>query len=66
MKCVRGIAELYPNEKKRQFNITLTPTALLTLEKIANEIGESRSQIVELTLRGEIDISLLLSQIRAQ
>jgi hypothetical protein len=59
-KSLRGCPEIY-DQKKRQFNITLTPQAIITLAEIAILIGESRSQVIEKAIRGEIDL-LELSQ----
>lgn len=58
-KSMRGVAELY-DEKKRQFNTTLTPTAITNLEKIALEIKVSRSEVIEKAARGEIDLLEIL------
>ena len=58
-KTLRNIPELY-NQKKQQFNATLTPQALSILEKVANLIGDSRSQVIEKTIRGEIDLLKVL------
>ena len=58
-KTFRNIPELY-DQKKRQFNATLTPQALSILEKVANLIGDSRSQVIEKTMRGEIDLLKVL------
>ena len=58
-KTFRNIPELY-DQKKRQFNATLTPQALSILEKVANLIGDSRSQVIEKTIRGEIDLLKVL------
>lgn len=54
-KSLRGCPEIY-DEKKRQFNITLTPKAIATLAEIATAIGESRSQVIEKAIRGEINL----------
>ena len=58
-KTFRNIPELY-DQKKRQFNATLTPQALSILETVANLIGDSRSQVIEKTIRGEIDLLKVL------
>jgi hypothetical protein len=63
VKSTRNIAELYEGEKKRQFNVTLTPTVINRLEEIANEIGESRSEVIEKTFRGEISLERFISEI---
>jgi hypothetical protein len=60
-KTSRGIPEIY-DEKKRQFNTTLTSHAIVILEKIASLIGESRSQVIEKALRGEIDLLRLVKE----
>ena len=52
---MRGVAELY-DERKRQFNVTLTPTAIANLEKIALKIDVSRSEVIEKAARGEINL----------
>ena len=63
VKTLRGEAELY-GQKKRQFNATLTPESITTLENIAILIGESRSQVIEKALRGDIDLLKLLEQLK--
>jgi hypothetical protein len=63
VKTLRGKPEIY-GQKKRQFNATLTPKTIETLENIAVLIGESRSQVIEKAIRGEIDLSKLLEQLR--
>lgn len=60
-KTLRGCPELY-GQKKQQFNITLTPQAIATLADIATLIGESRSQVLEKAIRGEIDLLQLLKK----
>jgi uncharacterized protein (DUF1778 family) len=65
VKTRRGVAELYEH-KKRKFNATLTPEAIKILEKIANLIGESRSQVIEKAMRGEIDILQMLKVLEQQ
>ena len=62
-KTLRGEAEIY-GQKKRQFNATLTPESITTLEDIAILIGESRSQVIEKALRGDIDLLKLLEQLK--
>lgn len=54
-KSLRGCPEIY-DQKKRQFNITLTPSSIDTLAEIAILVGESRSQVIEKAIRGEIDL----------
>lgn len=61
-KTTRGTPELY-DEKKQQFNVTLTPKALETLHQIAIRIGESRSQVIEKALRGDIKLSTLIQEL---
>ena len=58
-KTLRGIPELY-DQKKKQFNTTLTPQTLSILEKVANLTGESRSEVIEKAMRGEIDLLKIL------
>lgn len=58
-KTLRNIPELY-DQKKQQFNATLTPQALSILEKLANLTGDSRSQVIEKTMRGEINLLKIL------
>ncbi|MBW4474991.1 MAG: hypothetical protein KME45_32115 [Stenomitos rutilans HA7619-LM2] len=60
-KTLRGVPELY-SERKQQFNATLTPQAITILEELALFIGESRSQVLEKAIRGEIDLLTLLAQ----
>ena len=62
VKTLRGKAEIY-GQKKRQFNATLTPETIEILENIAVLIGESRSQVIEKAIRGEIDLLKLLEQL---
>lgn len=59
---MRGVPEIY-EQKKRQFNVTLTPQAISILERVAILIGESRSQVLEKALRGEIDLAKILQEI---
>ena len=63
VKTLRGKAEIY-GQKKQQFNATLTPEAIKTLEDIAVLIDESRSQVIEKAIRGEIDLSDLLEKLK--
>lgn len=56
---MRGVPEIY-EQKKRQFNVTLTPQAISILERVAILIGESRSQVLEKALRGEINLAKIL------
>ena len=58
-KTRRGVAEIY-KQKKQQFNATLTRETITRLEDIAILIGESRSQVIEKAIRGEIDLLKLL------
>lgn len=61
-KTLRGVSELY-EQKKQQFNATLTPETIKKLEDIASLIGESRSQVIEKAVRGEIDLMNLLKRL---
>lgn len=58
-KGLRGIPQIY-HEKKKQFNITLTLHTISVLEKVANFLGESRSQVIEKAFRGEINLFEIL------
>lgn len=58
-KSLRGCPEIY-DEKKQQFNVTLTPKAIAILAEIATTIGESRSQVIEKAIRGEINLLQIL------
>lgn len=64
-KTLRGISELY-EQKKQQFNATLTRKTITRLEDIAILIGESRSQVIEKAIRGEIDLLKLLKLLEPQ
>jgi hypothetical protein len=48
--CRRG-EPVYYEEKKRAINLMLTPRAISVLTEIAQEIGQSRSEVIELALR---------------
>lgn len=61
MKKLRGVPQLY-SETKQQFNAVLTPHAIATLQKIADNIGDSRSQVIEKALRGEINLMEILNR----
>ncbi len=62
-KTLRGVPERY-DERKQQFNTTLTPQTITTLKEIAILIGESRSQVIEKAMRGEIDLLKLLADLK--
>ena len=63
VKTLRGKSEIY-EQKKTQFNATLTPKTIEILEDIAVLISESRSQVIEKAFRGEIDLFKLLEQLK--
>ncbi len=57
-KRVRGEGVFY-GERKKQISITLTPTALMQLDIIAEEAGLSRSEFLERVLRQLIEFPRL-------
>lgn len=48
--CRRG-QPVYYDETKRAINLMLTPTAIDILTQIAQEMGQSRSEVIEVALR---------------
>jgi hypothetical protein len=50
-------------EKKRPFNLSLQPSSITNLEKAANHLGISRSEVIDQATQGEIDLLDLLRQL---
>ena len=55
-KTSKGYPELYDEVKKR-VNLSLTPTAIAGLDELAQELGLSRSELVEQVGRGLIPLA---------
>jgi len=55
-KTSKGYPELYDEVKKR-VNLSLTPTAIAGLDKLAQELDLSRSELVERIGRGSIPLA---------
>jgi metal-responsive CopG/Arc/MetJ family transcriptional regulator len=61
IKNKRGIPELW-DELKKRVNISLTPTAIKGLDKLAKQKDLSRSELVERIGRGLLVVSDATSQ----
>lgn len=57
-KSMRGQAELYRGEVKRQRSVMLTDSGLRGLDQLAADVGLSRSELVERIGRGLIQIQM--------
>ncbi len=53
-KRLKGEGILWDEPKKR-VSVALTPTAIEGLDRIANEIGVSRSELIEMVGRGRLE-----------
>lgn len=56
-KRVKGVPELH-DELKTRVNLSLTPTAVMGLDNLANQQGLSRSELVELIGRQQLSINV--------
>ena len=54
-KSMRGVGEIW-SEKKRAFNISLTEKVIVNYEKVGDFFGISRSEVIEKSGRGEINL----------
>jgi hypothetical protein len=55
-KSTSGVGDLY-DERKRNINLTLTPTAIDALEEKAEELELSKSEFIERIARGNLSTS---------
>lgn len=46
-KGIQGESAYGYDERKRPFNVSLTPTAIAGYESVAQKLGKSRSQVIE-------------------
>ncbi len=51
-----NVGDMY-DERKRNINLTLTPTAIDALEEKAEQLGLSKSEFIERISRGNLSIS---------
>ncbi len=54
-KCLRGVPVNKYGELKKKITVNLTPTAIAILDELSKKEGISRSEIVELFLREQVD-----------
>jgi hypothetical protein len=60
-KGIRGEARTEHGEVKERCNLSLTPTAITALDRIAQKLLISRSEVVERAARGDGEILALLA-----